>query len=122
MNKVLLIDDDPFILEMYVLKLKTAGFDVEAASSGKEGLERIKMFQPDLLLLDIVMPVMDGFDILQELKKSPPPNPLKIVLLSNLGQKEDIERGLALGANDYIVKANFTPGEVVAKIQSLLAK
>ena len=122
MNKVLLIDDDPFILEMYVLKLREAGFEVETASSSREGLEKIKTFEPDLLLLDIVMPVMDGFDTLQEIKKSPPAHPMKIILLSNLGQKEDVERGLALGADDYLVKANFTPGEVVQKIPAILSK
>lgn len=122
MAKILLVDDDPFILDMYVLKLKDSGFTVETAASGKEGLSKIKSFEPDLLLLDIVMPSMDGFDVLQELKKNPPVPLPKIVLLSNLGQKEDVERGLSLGADDYLVKANFTPAEVVQKIREVLSK
>lgn len=122
MAKILLIDDDPFILDMYVLKLKDSGFTIDSASNGKDGLSKIKTFEPDLLLLDIVMPTMDGFDVLQEIKKNPPTRLFKIVLLSNLGQKEDVERGLGLGADDYLVKANFTPGEVVQKIQEVLSK
>ena len=122
MTKILLIDDDPFILDMYVLKLKESGFDIGTAANGKDGLAKIASFEPDLLLLDIVMPAMDGFEVLQELKKNPPAHPLKIILLSNLGQKEDVERGLSLGADDYLVKANFTPGEVVQKIHEVLSK
>ncbi len=122
MTKILLVDDDPFILDMYVLKLKASGFSIDSAPSGKDGLSKIKSFEPDLLLLDIVMPAMDGFDLLQELKKNPPAHPLKIILLSNLGQKEDVERGLELGADDYLVKASFTPGEVLQKIQEVLSK
>lgn len=118
-KKVLLIDDDPFILEMYILKLKEQGFQVESAGSGKEGLAKIKDFKPDMLLLDVVMPALDGFDVLQEIKKNPSAN-MKIILLTNLGQKEDVERGLLLGADDYIIKAHFTPSEVVEKVKSLL--
>ena len=118
-KKILLIDDDPFILEMYVLKLKEHNFQIETASNGKEGLAKIREFKPDLLLLDIVMPALDGFDILREIKKNPPPN-MKIILLTNLGQKEDVERGMQLGADDYIIKAHFTPSEVVEKVKGLL--
>ncbi len=120
-KKILIIDDDPFILEMYVLKLKEYDFQVETANNGKEGLAKLKEYQPDLLLLDIVMPALDGFDILQEIKKTAAPH-LKIILLTNLGQKEDVERGMQLGADDYIIKAHFTPSEVVDKVKNILAK
>lgn len=119
-KKVLIIDDDPFILEMYMLKLKETGFLVETARNGKEGIERIKEYQPDVVLLDVVMPAMDGFGVLQELKKNRPSHFMKTVLLTNLGQKEDVERGMQLGADDYIIKAHFTPTEVVEKIRRLL--
>lgn len=123
MSKILLIDDDPFILDMYVLKFKESGFEIDTARDGKEGLKKIQESGPDLVLLDVVMPIMDGFDVLQELKKEKPQGGFpKIILLTNLGQKEDVERGIKLGADDYIIKAHFTPSEVVGKVKQLLGK
>lgn len=119
MAKILLIDDDPFILEMYVLKLSAEKFEVKTASNAKDGLEQIQKYKPDIVLLDVVMPNMDGFDVLQKLQNNRP-NAMKIILLTNLGQKEDIERGMKLGADAYIIKAHFTPTEVVEKIKQLL--
>ena len=119
--KILIIDDDPLIAEMYTLKLKEAGFDVEVATDGRVGLEKIKGGNYDVVLLDVVLPIMDGFEILQSLQregKSSPP----VILLTNRGQKEDVDRGMALGAVDYIIKAHFTPTEVVAKIQAVLKR
>lgn len=121
-SKILIIDDDPFILDMYVLKFKEEGFAVDTATDGKEGLKKIREGTPDLVLLDVVMPVMDGFDVLRELQKSKPPHPLKVVLLTNLGEREDVERGQALGADAYVIKAQFTPSEVVEKIKQLLPR
>ncbi|MBI2053426.1 MAG: response regulator [Candidatus Sungbacteria bacterium] len=116
--KILMIDDDPFIADMYVLKFRDEQFEIETARNGKDGLKKITEFNPDVILLDIVMPDMDGFQVLEELKKKSIPR--KIILLTNLGQKEDVERGLALGASDYIVKAHFTPSEVVERVRKLL--
>lgn len=117
--KVLIVDDDPFISDMYSLKLKEAGFHVDVAVDGRQGLEKIRAGDADVVLLDIVLPMKDGFEVLKTLQaenvKHPP-----IILLTNLGQKEDIDRGLGLGAADYIIKAHFTPTEVVEKIQNLL--
>ena len=121
-NKILIIDDDPFILDMYVLKLKDAGFEVEVARDGKEGLKKIKDFAPEIVLLDIVMPAMDGFEVLRTLKREGGKPIFKIVLLTNLGQKDDVEKGMQLGADDYVIKAHFTPSEVVEKIKGLLKK
>lgn len=118
--KVLIIDDDPFILDMYVLKFKAEGFDVQTAQDGKTGLKKIKEQQPNVLLLDVVMPSMDGFAILQELKKKRPDG-MKIILLTNLGQKEDIDRGMQLGADDYVIKAHFTPSEVVERVRKIIS-
>lgn len=118
--KVLIIDDDPFILDMYVLKFKEAGFEVETAQEAKTGFQKIKETAPDIVLLDVVMPTMDGFEALQQLKKENQPNFPKIVLLTNLGQKEDVDKGLRFGADDYIIKAHFTPSEVVEKIKKIL--
>lgn len=119
-QKVLIIDDDPFILDMYALKFRADGFQVEVAHDGKAGLEKIKAIAPAIVLVDVVMPVMDGFELLEALK-GVTPRP-KIILLTNLGQKENIERGMALGADDYIIKAHFTPSEVVKKTKEILKK
>lgn len=117
--KVLLVDDDPFIADMYTLKLREANFEVALATDGKKGLEMIRHGGYDAILLDIVLPLMDGFAILQELRREKTDHP-PIILLTNLGQKEDVDRGLALGAVDYVIKAHFTPTEVVEKLQQAL--
>lgn len=119
--KILIVDDDPLIAEMYTLKFTEAGFDVEVATDGRVGLEKIKGGDYDVVLLDVVLPVMDGFEILQSLQREGKPLPA-VILLTNLGQKEDVDRGMALGAVDYVIKAHFTPTEVVAKIQAVLKR
>ncbi len=118
-KKILIIDDDPFILDMYVLKFKEEGFDVKTSRDGKTGLALAKEFKPAVILLDIVMPAMDGFDVLRTLKEEGTSPRAKIIFLTNFGQKEDVERGLKLGADDYIIKAHFTPGEVVQKVKEI---
>ena len=119
-TKVLLIDDDPFIADMYALKLKAEGFQIEVARDGKEGVKKVAEFDPDVILLDIVMPGLDGFGVLEDLRKKG--DRRKVILLTNLGQKEDVERGMRLDADDYVIKAHFTPSEVVEKIRSILQK
>lgn len=115
---ILIIDDDPLITDMYALKLKGAGFGVETAADGKKGLEKIKQGGWDVVLLDVVLPIMDGFEVLKKLNEEKAAHP-PIILLTNLGQKEDVEKGLRLGAADYLIKADFTPSEVVAKINKV---
>ena len=119
---VLIVDDDPFILDMYVLKFREEGFRVEVASDGKKAFEQIKEVHPDVVLLDIVMPLMDGFEVLNKVKQDDALKNIPIILLTNLGQKEDTERGTSLGASDYIIKAHFTPSEVVSKVKEFLKK
>ena len=104
---------------MYTLKLREAGFAVEVVTDGKKALEEIREGGHDAILLDIVLPLVDGLNILQELKRDGVAHP-PIILLTNLGQKEDVDRGLALGAVDYVIKAHFTPTEVVEKLQAVL--
>lgn len=118
--KVLIVDDDPYISEMYSLKFNECGFEIETALNGKEALDKIKSFQPDITLLDVVMPVYDGFEVLKRLKADPATASQKVIILSNLGQKEDIARGKELLADDYIIKAHFTPSEVVEKVKGIL--
>jgi len=119
-TKVLIVDDDAFLLDMYAIKFRESGFAVDIAKNGEEALAKSKSANPDVILLDIVMPKMDGFDVLRALKKDNLAPNAVIVILTNLGQKEDVERGLKLGASDYVVKAHFTPSEVVAKVKGLL--
>jgi DNA-binding response OmpR family regulator len=121
-TKILIVDDDPFILDMYILKFKEKGFEVDTARDGKTALEKINSFNPDVLLLDLVLPMLDGFEVLEELKKRGSAPRAKTIILTNLGQKEDVERGMNLGAHDYIIKAHFTPSEVVEKVKSVLGK
>lgn len=114
--KVLLVEDDTFLSGMYVKKLELENFEVLLASDGKLGLKMILEEIPDLILLDIILPKMSGFDILKEIKKDKKTKDIPVILLTNLGQKKDVERGFALGARDYLIKAHFMPSEVVEKI------
>jgi len=119
--KVLLVDDDAFLLDMYALKFKEEDFSVEISSGAADALDKIcggAIY--DIILLDIIMPTMDGFDFLDSVKKEKLIPETKIIVLSNLGQSEDIDRALALGATDYVVKAYFTPTEIVKKVKTLL--
>jgi len=118
-KKVLIVDDDPFIVGMYSIKLKEAGFFVESVPDGAKALEKIEGGGYDVVLLDVVLPLLDGFEIMTKLQASKKPRP-PIILLTNLGQKEDVERGLALGAVDYVIKAHFTPSEVLARVEKAL--
>ena len=119
--KILVVDDDPFILDMYVIKFKEQGFQIDTATDGKMALDRIEAGKPDIVLLDVVMPKMDGFDVIKKIQESKTPRTYKILFLTNFGQKEDVERGMQLGADGYIIKAHFTPSEVVAKVKELLS-
>ena len=120
-QKVFIIDDDKFLLDMYALKFKEVGFDVCAAGSGTDALDKLNDgFVPDIIMLDIVMPGMDGFEVLKNIKEKKLVASAKIIILSNIGQESDIERGKKLGANGYIVKASVTPTEVVEKVKAVL--
>ena len=120
---ILLVEDDSFISGMYFTKLSSLGFKVEVIEDGEAAWERLQKDPlPHLVLLDIVLPKKDGFEILESLRKNNRTAALPIILLTNLGQKPDVERGIKLGANDYIIKAHYTPTEVVEKITKLLEK
>ncbi|HEY4515237.1 MAG TPA: response regulator [Candidatus Paceibacterota bacterium] len=119
---VMIVEDDRFLLDMYVVKFNERGFKVDTAFGGGEALTKLNKMEekPDILLLDLVMPGVGGFEVLERIKKENLlPNSL-VVILSNLGQKEDIERGLSLGADGYIVKASATPTEVVNKVLAII--
>ena len=122
MKKILIIEDDPFLSEMYADKFIENNFETEVASDGKLGLAKIEEFCPDLVLLDIVLPKMDGFEVLKKIKEKEKLKEIPIVLLTNLGQKNEVEKGLALGAQEYIIKAHFTPTAVVTRVKEILDK
>ncbi|MFA6897594.1 MAG: response regulator [Patescibacteria group bacterium] len=121
-DKILIIEDDSFISDMYKIKFESEGFDVMVASDGIQGLETVGKEYPDLILLDVVMSKMDGFAVLQKLKKTPETKDIPVIMLTNLGQKDSVEKGLKLGAVDYVIKAHFTPMEVVEKVKEILNK
>lgn len=119
-KKVLIVEDDPFIADVYVLKLESEGYSVDSAEDGLIGLEKLKKKKYDIILLDILMPNMDGFKVLEQIKMNPGINKIPVVILTNLSQKKDIQKGLDLGATDYIIKTKFTPTEVVKTINKVL--
>lgn len=120
MKQILLVEDDPFLIDIYTTKLKEVGFDVEAVSNGEEAFLKIKELKPDLLILDIVLPQINGWEILKEIKKDETLKNLKIIILSNLGEKTEVEKGFELGAIKYLIKAHYTPSEVVEEIKKTL--
>lgn len=117
---ILIIEDDKFLRELISRKLKKEGFFISEAVDGEKGLQKVKTEKPGLILLDLILPGIDGFEVLTEVKKDPALAEIPVIILSNLGQKDDIERGLKLGAVDYLIKAHFTPGEIIKKIKKIL--
>jgi len=119
---VLVAEDDAFISKVYGLALKKEGFDVVFVRDGVEALQAIEKKMPDLILLDLVMPNMDGFVFLEKLRSNPATANIKVMILSNLGQESDIESVSQYNVLDYIIKSNTHIKEIVEKIQSILAK
>ena len=117
---ILLAEDDELISQMYTTKLTHDGFKVVVAKDGEESIAQAEKGGIDLILLDIIMPKVDGFVVLEKLKKDEKTKNIPVVMLTNLGQDEDIEKGKALGAYDYLIKANLTPQQVSDKIKSVL--
>lgn len=120
LGKILVIEDEKFLRELIVQKLSKDGFNVEFAVDGIEGIKKAEEYKPDLIFLDLVLPGLHGFDVLSQLKNNQNTSYIKVVILSNLGQREDVEKGMSLGAVDYMVKAHFTPDEIVEKAMKLL--
>ena len=123
-NKLIfIIDDDRFLLDMYSLKFKQQGFNVEASASGQEALAKLRDgLQPSAILLDIVMPGLDGLEFIDTIKKENLAQQAIIIVLSNQGEEQDIEKAKQHGAHEYIVKANSVPSEVLEKVTDVLTK
>ena len=120
--KVLIVEDDKFLAELITTKLDKEGYEIVLATDGESGVAKIKQEKPDIILLDIMLPGMDGFEVLENIKKDDEVKGIPVIILSNFGQEEKVEKGLNLGAADYLVKANFTTGEIVEKIKQTLGK
>ncbi len=119
-KKILLVEDEKTLSEMYKTKFERENFQVLTADNGTPVLELAKKEKPDAILLDIILPKMDGFTVLKQLKSDPKTKSIPVLMLTNLGQEEDIKKGKSLGAKDYIVKANFTPSQVVEKVREVV--
>lgn len=117
--KILLIEDDKFIQNFYVSKLQENKYEVDSASNGSEGLEKINKNHYDLILLDLVMPKLDGFEVLKTLNSDEVLKKIPVLVLSSLGQEQDVEKAKQLGAKDYINKTFFNFDELIKRIQTL---
>jgi two-component system, OmpR family, alkaline phosphatase synthesis response regulator PhoP len=120
MKRILIVEDDNFLSNAYRLKLTKAGFELKMARDGQEALEVLKSFAPDLILLDLVMPVKDGFTTLAEIKADERLKNIPVIIASNLGQKEDIDKGMALGASGYIIKSDLSLDQLITKINQTI--
>ncbi len=119
-KKILLVEDEDFIRELYTRQLTKAGFSVKSAPDGQTGLDTLKAEQFDLLLLDIMLPGMNGLQLLREFKTHNPNSPMITILLTNLGQEAVIKEGFELGAQAYLIKASYTPDQVVNEVKNAL--
>jgi len=117
---VFLVEDDLFLSDMYRTKFELAGYAMPHAEDGEAAMRLIKEAKPSIILLDIVLPKKSGFDLLKELKGDADTKDIPVVLLTNLSQKDDVDKGFALGAVDYIIKAHFSPADVVSKVELVL--
>lgn len=121
LGHILLVEDDPFLWSLIQSKLLKEGFGVTVAKDGQDALAQVKAVNPALIILDIILPDMNGFLVLEKLKADEMTKDIPVIILSNLGQQEDIQKGLNLGAKDYLIKAHHAPQEIVDKIKAILA-
>jgi DNA-binding response OmpR family regulator len=118
--KIAIVEDDIAIVQMYQLKFRAEGYKVAFAEDGEQGLQLIEEFQPDIVLLDLMMPVMNGSEVLKKLRKKDWGKDLKVIVLTNMSESEAPDDMNDLGVEEYIVKSDLTPKEVTAKIKQAL--
>lgn len=121
-SKILMADDDAMLLNMYKERLGLAGYIIEATSNGEEMLARLKEFQPDIILLDIMMPKLDGYEVLASLKSDPATKDIPVVMLSALMRDFNREKAVEAGADDYLIKSEAMPSDVITKVEQVLVK
>lgn len=117
---ILFIEDEPTLQKTLGRVLENEGFEVQGALDGQSGLALAKRIKPNLILLDLILPKMDGFEVLQALKEDGETQPIPVIVLTNLESPQDVEKALTLGATTYLVKANYELNEVVKKIKELI--
>jgi DNA-binding response OmpR family regulator len=122
MPKILVTEGDKFLANAYRVKLSKSNFEVKIASNGEDALTILQTFTPDLILLDLVMPKKDGFTVLKELQAKPHLKGIPVLVASNLGQKEDLDKAMALGAKSYVVKSDMSLENLIKKINSIIGK
>ncbi|MFA6081024.1 MAG: response regulator [Patescibacteria group bacterium] len=121
MAKILLVDDDPLLIRMYQKKFEVDGYQVSTLSDGERVQTEALFFKPDLILLDIMMPKVNGLEALKKIKSDEKTRNIPVILLTNLGgNQDDVDQGLELGAVSYLVKSNYTPKSVVEKVKEIL--
>ena len=118
--KILIIEDDTFIAELIAKILSKENFDVDLAFDGEVGLKKIKTQTPDLILLDLVIPGISGFEILKKVKKESKTKKIPVIIISNLGTPEEVQKGLQLGADAYLIKSNSLPDDLLKKMREIL--
>lgn len=121
-GRVLVVEDEEILLAGLREELSGGGYQVEGAMDGLEGLEKVKTFKPDLILLDLLMPKMDGMEMLQKLKADSETRDIPVVVLTNLSDYEKISEALSLGAMDYLVKANYKLEDLLEKVRTVMAR
>lgn len=121
-KKILIIEDEEIILDLIQKKLIKEGFAVSAARDGAEGLKAMRDEKPDLILLDVVMPELDGFGVMEEMQKTPDLKSIPVIIISNSGQPVEISRAQKLGVKDWLIKTEFDPQEVVDKVVKQIGK
>lgn len=119
-TKIAIIEDDIAVVQMYRLKFEAEGYDVQTAGDGLQGLELVKTFKPDVVLLDLMMPNMGGLQMLDKLRESPETKDTRVIVLTNMGDTETAQKVYKMAATDYIVKAELTPREVAERVKKLL--
>lgn len=121
LKKILLVEDEDSIRDLYARQIKKAGFDIKAVGNGQDGLKALEDDTFDLLLLDIMLPGINGLQVLREFKKNHPESKMKVFLLTNLGQEEIIKEGFSMGALAYLIKSSYTPDQIVEEMKNALA-
>ena len=121
-KKILIIEDEKVLINLLQKKLTQEGYEISTALDGEEGLLEMKERKPDLILLDIMMPKMDGFKVMEEMAKDKEIKDIPVIIISNSGQPVEIERAQKLGAKDWLIKTEFDPQEVLDKVVKVIGK
>ena len=122
MDKILLVEDDNALIDIYTIIFTKYNFTIEVAENGQECLDKVKDFQPDLILLDIMMPVMNGLQVLEKLKQDPQTNNIPVIMLSNIAETKEETKAIDLGALQYLVKSQYLPNEIVNIVKEALTR